>query len=290
MTDLLPYQYCVLRYAHDPAAGECLNVGVVLYAPDQGLLRYKLNSRYRRLSDAFAGFDPDAYRKAVGVFESVMAGRQRQLAWEGAPESLPLFDPPRDVREIALGVWPDPDLSYQVGPAMGGVTDAFEEEIDALYYRFVESQFDGQRRSKRDDKDVWTVYLEALRREEISTVFAPKVFTLEEFEYSFEHAYRAADGWHVLQPVSMDYAERFGIRDRVERLLGESQVLDNAQVGCRLYLLLGSPTDPSHHAAYRTAKRQLGTMRLKHEIYEEDESDALAQALKRVVEGSRPRE
>jgi hypothetical protein len=68
----IAYTYSILRYVHDPAVGEALNIGVVLYAPSVRFLAVRLEYRYQRLSQTFAGFDGDQYRTALRQLESAI--------------------------------------------------------------------------------------------------------------------------------------------------------------------------------------------------------------------------
>jgi hypothetical protein len=82
----IPYTYSVIRYVHDPAVGETLNVGVVLYAPSVPYVGARLDHHYERLTHAFAEFDGDHYRKTVRQFEATI-GRFRHN-WAGALPDL----------------------------------------------------------------------------------------------------------------------------------------------------------------------------------------------------------
>src|SRR4051794_36889550 len=111
-----PYTFQVVKYSHDPAAGEVLNIGVVLYCPSMSFLGMRAEHKYERLSKAFAGFDGDSYRYALARFEAEI-DRLR----ENYSHTL-LRQPPTDVKEITAELWPDQDLSIKLGPVLAGVT------------------------------------------------------------------------------------------------------------------------------------------------------------------------
>ncbi len=69
MSHKLTYQYSVARYLHDPSTGEALNIGIVLYCAAAVYLKARLNGRFKRLSDAFAGFNGDQYRSTINRIE-----------------------------------------------------------------------------------------------------------------------------------------------------------------------------------------------------------------------------
>jgi hypothetical protein len=89
--------YTVLKYRHDAAAGEVLNIGVVLYAPETGQVGALFSPRYGRLSEAFAGFDGDLYH-------SVTSRLGAALERLGAPLSSGLFQAEERERLVRLEV------------------------------------------------------------------------------------------------------------------------------------------------------------------------------------------
>ncbi len=194
---------------------------------------------------------------------------------------LQFDEAPRDLVQIVADIWPDQGLSYQFGPTLCGVTKDLDETLDTLFERFILSQYDQTQRVKRDDKDVWAVYQNVLRSENVSQHLEEKTFQVDDFDYTFDYAFR--NGRQALQPVSMDYAEKRSIRDRVDKLLGEAQVLGRQQALGKLYLLLGKPTDPDHMSAYRNALKLLNTMELEHQIVEEEHAESFGKELARLM-------
>jgi hypothetical protein len=132
----IPYTYCVIRYVHDPAVGETLNVGVVLYAPSVPYVGACLDYHYERLSHAFAEFDGDHYRKTVRQYETAI-GRFRHN-WAGA---LPgLLNLPSDVGGVGALIWPDAGVSFRFGPILAGLSEDLDEALSSLFIRKVTSQ------------------------------------------------------------------------------------------------------------------------------------------------------
>jgi hypothetical protein len=260
-----------VRYVHDPAAGEMLNVGVILYAPAVPYLAARLEYRYTRLSRAFAAFDGESYRTAVRRFE-----RSIEQLRDGWQDSFPaLRDLPPDVGVLATKIWPDTGLGLRLGPVLAGVTDDPAETAEALFDRLVTSRQPCGPEERRTDRDVWSVYQRPLTREAVSSVLRPKTFDTPDFQLSFEHAFQN-ERWHVLQPVSLDYARPESLQEKAMRWLGQASALQGHPELGRLYLLLGAPHHGSHRAAYDKAKRLLDRMPVEHEFVEEDQAEDFA--------------
>jgi hypothetical protein len=272
----IAYTYCVVRYVHDPAAGEMLNIGVLLFAPDANYLGLQLEARYERLSGAFAGFDGENYKRVLRRLESAVEAIQARPA-----RSELLFDvvaPLQNLTEITHTICPDEDLSFRFGVPLAGIATDPEEALARIFDRLVASQCDYKRDERRSDEQVWADFQPALQRQKVHRALQPKSFEAEGFEIKFEHSFKN-ERWHVLQPVSLDYARVESIRNRVTRLLGDATALQgNEEVG-KLYLLLGKPMQEKHQEDYEKAKRLLHKMPVEHELVEAKQAQHFAQEL-----------
>ncbi len=273
----IPYTYQAVRYVHDPAAGEALNVGVVVYARDVAPHVFvRFEHRYERLSAVFASFDGDHYRQTLRSFEAAVDSLRGQ--WADATTIPGLADLPADAGAMVSRLWPDQGLSYQTGPLMAGITDDPVAALDALFQRLVLSQAPAPRPERRSDEDVWQNYQPRLARHAIVRVLKPKLFQMPDFEIEFPHAFRN-ERWHALQPLSLDYQRRDTIQAAATRWLGNAVALQaNPEMG-KLYVLLGQPRLDAHRPAYTKAKNLLHKMPIEHELVEEDEAEEFAREL-----------
>jgi hypothetical protein len=270
----IPYTYCVIRYVHDPAAGEVLNVGILVCAPKSSYMAVLFEYRYERLSEAFVNFDGDHYRSTLHQLEAAIFKLNDRLMGTLFETQMPITD----AAQLAAQVIPDRGLSVQFGPILAGITDEIRSEHEYIFDRMVSSQYPHKRKDKRSDEEVWSVYQRKLHRQKVSKYLRPKTFVSKNYDLRFDHAFKN-EKWHVLEPVSMDYVRPQGIQERATKLLGETFVLSgNREVG-KLYLLLGAPQSESHQAAYDKAKTLLNKIPIKHQIIEEDEADDFAEHL-----------
>jgi hypothetical protein len=257
---------------HDPATGEMLNIGVILCAPSSGFVEARVDYRYERLSEAFANFDGDHYRRTLRQFSVVVGILQERLRTSSL---FDVWDIPSDVNSVAKQIWPDTDLSFQTGELMAGITDNPADALQLLFHRMVTSQYARPKLEKRTDDEVWTVYQEPLARRRIVKKLRPTVLTTDEVELKFEHAFRN-QRWHVLQPMSMDYVKKESIQNKATRWLGNAMALESNKELKKMYILLGPPTLESYQLAYVKAKNLLHKMPLEHELIEEDAAEDFA--------------
>jgi hypothetical protein len=268
----IPYSYSVIRYRHDPATGEMLNIGVILCAPTAGYLNAHLEYRYERLSEAFANFDGEHYRRTLRQFSIVLRILQERLR---ASSLFDVWDIPSDVTSAAKQIWPDTDLSFQTGEVMAGITDNPANDLQLLFHRMVASQYARPKLQKRTDDEVWTFYQEPLARRHVVKKLRPTVLTTDEVEIKFDYAFRN-EKWHVLQPMSMDYAKEESIQNKATKWLGNALALEDNQELKKMYVLLGPPSLESHQTAYIKAKNLLHKMPVEHELIEEDGAEHFA--------------
>src|SRR5207244_11364010 len=152
-----PFSYVVLRYMHDVFTREFVNVGVLLYAPRAGFLKFERLSSLDRVRGFFPGLQSESLRELLGFLTS--------RAEEVHHKSSGLFD--RDhlsADAIAKTLLPIDDSALQWSAPGGGVTDAPEETIKELFERLVTRHLKAHPPTRRDDADVWKPFERELRQ------------------------------------------------------------------------------------------------------------------------------
>ena len=103
------YTYCLVRYVHNPAAGEMLNIGVLLFSEEIKQIVGRFELHFDRLSSAFANFDGDHYRFVIRNLELSVARlneRFKPSLFEGEFQ---------DIKGVFRLLVPDLCLSIQFG-------------------------------------------------------------------------------------------------------------------------------------------------------------------------------
>ncbi len=268
----IPYTYCLVKYVHNPAVGEMLNVGVLICAPSENYIEAKFNHYYERLSHTFANFDGDHYREIIRNIESAIFKIQNRNA---SPTLFLIDEKLETVEQVAKQIMPDRGLSIQFGGMLAGLTDNPEGQLWHIFDEAVVSQYPHKEKKGRDDEDVWAHYKKSLSEKQLDKALQPKHFVSESYDYKFDHAFKN-EKWHVLRPVTMDYAHSQTIQDRATRLLGEASALDGNPELSIYYILLGEPKQSSHKAAYVKAKNLLNRIPILKQIIEENEAKDFA--------------
>lgn len=267
--NMISYTFRVIRYVHDPAVGEMLNIGIMLYAPDEHYLGFKFDTLYSRLSNTFVNFDGENFRRHIHRIESAL----HRVAEEVKP-SLGIYELPSSLEVLTRRIFPDTGGSFLPGPVLAGITDDVTEELELLFDRMVASQYKRESRLRRNDEDVWAVYQRRLPVE-VKRQLKEKTFETRDFEATFSHTFKNGR-WHILEAVSMDYADPGTIQKKAVDWLGNGLALADHPDLAKMYLLLGAPQNEAYRSRYNRAKDLLDKIPVPHEIIEEDEATDFA--------------
>lgn len=268
-----PFTFCVVRYVHDVGANECLNVGVVLYSPSEAFLDALVDHRFERLSTTFHGFSGDHYRSVRSGLLSAVHALGRDVA------SKTLLRPSGwNVSDAIQSVWPDRDLSFSIGPSMGGITSDPATELKRLFERMVVSQGPVKPTyDHRSDDDVWSGFQSHLSPV-VRQAFTPKTFETPAVTVEFDRAFKNGR-WHAVQPVSLDYKQADTIQKHATHWVGVATGLGSAVELEKIYFLIGAPRNQKHAEAYEKALNLLHRAPVKHEIIREDDAPGFAKRL-----------
>ena len=273
-----PYTYRVLRYLHDPATGEGLNVGVLVYAPGQRWLEARFNLNAGRLKHAFPGLNVDLHKALMRRLKT-----RFESASVACSQELPFAERPSDLSGWAASILRDDDSSLQWGSEGGGITTDPERELRELYERMVLRHQARTGRQGRDDDDAWNLYRAPLQRTGAAEHLTRHAVQTELDEMTFAHAWKNGQ-WHCLHPLSLDLLEPESIRNKGHRLLGEVAGVREALTNHTIYLLLAEPTES---AVRKTADRTLNLIHarldVKYELVRETEAESFGQRLSRDI-------
>jgi hypothetical protein len=276
----ITYTYCLVKYVHNPAVGEMLNIGVLVCAPAVSFIEAKFNYHYERLSHTFVDFDGEHYREIIRDIESSLS---KIKDFNSSSTLFIINERVETVEQLTTQIMPDRGLSIQFGPMLAGLTANIEQELEHIFQQSVISQYPHKEKKSRDDEEVWALYRKSLHQKRIDKYLQPKRFVSDSYDYKFEHAFKN-ERWHVLKPVTMDYAQAQTIQDRATKLLGETSALEGNQDLGKFYILLGQPKLDSHKNAYIKAKNLLHKIPIEKEIIEENEAEDFAKELASYME------
>jgi hypothetical protein len=271
-----PYTYTILRYLHDPRAGEALNVGVVLHVAAERKLLARVRSTFGRVKAAFPDLDGEAFKQALREVERGIERVAREMHKGG------LLAAAGDAAAFARRGMPEDDSALQWSPVGSGLTADAEATLDRLYDRFVQRHDDRARR-RRDDEDIWRPVRERLDARGVSVPFEEKTFAGELDAITFRHAWKNGQ-WHAYEGVSLDLASQDSIMEKARRWVGHlTTVRDGLAEPLKLHLIIGAPQEQGLGEAYRKALAMMRKAPLRPEVVEEHAIDDLVSRIEDEV-------
>jgi len=266
------YTYTVLRYVHDTATGEFVNVGVALYAPDANFVSALCRTTYGRLTKVFPGMDGEVFKSLMRYIQSSFEAIGDRTAAE-----LPLGGKAKNVMEIAVTVLPRDDSSLQWSEMGSGLTENPSATLEKIYNRVVQSYDQAQKASGRSEEDVWRKYRRDLEEKHVLARLVPKtiVSKSKDDEIEFQHAWQNQQ-WHCIEPVSFDLLEADSIKDKAHRWLGQIASVRDSTEPFKLYMLLGEPQLERLKTAFIKAQNILNKMPGEKEFIRESDSAKFA--------------
>lgn len=277
------YTYIVLRYVHDVLTGEFVNVGLLMYLPEQG----KLLARTRHTMGRLRGVFPDLDRSA---FITSMANIRRGFRRIGKRKSTEgLFRSQATVLAIAKEAVPLDDSSLQWSSPGGGVTTNATETFERLYAQFV-TRYDSRSKHRRTDDEIWRPVMAKLEERHLTSFLHEKVIASTLDDVTFKHAWKNGR-WNVYEPISFDLAEAESIKSKAREWLGHlsAVVADDGAEPFKPHFYVGAPSDPHLRDAYESAKKILLHAPNSPEVFEETQVDDLVAQIEDEVR-SHPRE
>ncbi|MBS0630516.1 MAG: DUF3037 domain-containing protein [Verrucomicrobia bacterium] len=270
------YSYTVLRYFHDVAAGECVNVGVALYAPKARYASALCRTTYGRLTKVFPGMDGEAFKNVMRFvqsrFEEMGARLEKELPFDGVPDS---------VLQLAHQILQPDDSSLQWSAPGSGLTENPSEMLESLFERLVMQNDERPQHERRSDDEVWRKYKRSLESYHVLQHLVPKKIAVQDDEVEFAHAWKN-DVWHCLEPISFDLSSPDSIREKAHKWLGQITSLASAREQFKVYALLGEPQSANLRNDFEKAlsilRKAPGT-----ELVREDDAARFSDAFAREI-------
>ena len=273
MSDKTAYTYTVLRYVHDIATGEFLNVGVALLAPERRYVDALCRTTYGRLKEVFPSLDGESFRASMRHVTHEFERFHKELA-----DELPLRPSQAGIMAFAHAVLGADDSSLQWAPMGSGLATDPGSMLEQLYERFVTAHEPRSPAHRRQDEDVWKHFSHELQQRQVLRHFVKKTIAVDDDQIEFQHAWKNGV-WHCLAPLSFDLASADSIRDKAHKWLGQLTSVSNAREKFKMYFLVGSPSLPELRPVFESALGILAKSEVAQEVVPEAMAGELSERL-----------
>ncbi|QOD84837.1 DUF3037 domain-containing protein [Chromobacterium haemolyticum] len=268
------YSYSVLRYVHDIKTGEFVNVGVVVYAPEDRFIKALFRSSFSRVTGLFPSVYASNLRKLVSQvkyrFDEISDQTGCGLA----------FSQQEKLEEILRQVVIDDDSSLKWSDISYGISSNIESMPFNLFNSLVVKYDTKTHHQGKSDDDIWRCIKRDLKSRKIEDYFREKTVKShgDDDGLLFKHAWKNGK-WHFLEPISFDLSAKESIRDKAYKHFGQYVSVADAKEKFKIYLLVGKPSNDQLNEAFDSAVSLLKKLPIENEVIFDDQFGKLAQVL-----------
>jgi hypothetical protein len=238
----------VVRYIHDLATEEFVNVGVLLFAPSVGFSGARFLPSWVRVTAMFPDADHVHLKRLATTIETKLQTWTAQTRSE-----LPFFEA-KSLRAALPEILGGDELGFRPSAsAIRGLTSAPEQTLTELFDRYVGKFITQAEVVTRDDHDVWRAFAQNFPDPSFNYVFQPVHVRGPHLEHEFSHGWKNGV-WNAAQPLSFDLVDPSRIRDKATAWVGRVLSLHVAEQNVRLSFLLGMPGEARPKEVRRAAR------------------------------------
>ena len=209
-----PYEYKILRYCHDRITGEFINVGILLYAPEDHILLFKTIDKYKRLSEFFPTSDGRKIKKLVNQLESFAYKMNKRIS-----NQLDL-DNFQNVDSISNHILPKDDSALYFTDTLKGLSLNFDFTLIDLYDDIVAKHDKYIDKKSLSDDEVWrNIYKKYFDEKEITDKLIPYSIKTKNDLFNFEHCWKNGI-WHIYEPISFELTDYHKIKSKIYQYNG----------------------------------------------------------------------
>lgn len=233
MLGMKQYHYQIIQYIPDRVTGEFVNVGVVLYCPEETFLDCLVINKYSRLSCFFGEINGDYIIKQLKSFQAALRRDSRSIQGLFANSENRL-------EGITRSLWSPDDSALRLTDVKKGVDPNPKGALDYLYERLIIKYAHEGQTNAPNDKLVWSRYYkkwfdkygisEYLKEYEVKTAMD---------KIHFEKAWQNGV-WNCFQGLSLDLKRHESAKNKVYKWAGILEELEASKEHLHIYFLMVS--------------------------------------------------
>ena len=213
------YQYQIIRYVHDQFTGEFVNLGIVVYSPENLFLDTIVSNKYARIKAMFPSANGNFIISILKKFESAINSFSKQLAEQrNQVESL---------AHITNAILPNDDSAILLTDVKYALDINMEIALKDLYAQLVEKYMHNESTVKTlSDNDVWNKeYKSYFDKYKITDRLSNHIVQTKNDNFSFKKSWKN-EIWHCYEPISFDLINEESVKDKVYRWAGKLREIE----------------------------------------------------------------
>jgi hypothetical protein len=242
----IKFGYTVLRYVHDITTEEFVNVGVLVYAPENRVLRLKCSPELRRVHSLFPSAESKQIKTLLNHVQDAFAAYAARLAPGSGESSIP-----DDVMKAAAQVLPKDSSALQWATAGGGYAASLDSAMEKLFARYVQHYEQTGHRGRRPGRGaVLKPFRKVLKESGVLEYLKPRVLKGELESYEFPLVWKN-QVYHCYEAVNLNLKSSAEVHARAFEWVGRALDLAHSKEKHNLHLLVAEPILAELRAAYR---------------------------------------
>lgn len=269
------YQYQIVRYLHDQVTGEYVNLGVVVYEPNELFLKAITTKKYSRITAMFPSANGAFISKTLSQFDKAIKSLSKDI--EG------LFKKPFiDLASITTSILPKDNSALILSEVKYALDIEIEFALKDLYAQLVEKYIHNENKVQSlTDNEVWNKkYKTYFDKYKITSRLIKHSVKTKNDNFIFNKSWKN-EIWHCYEPVSFDLQHEDSIKDKAYKWTGRLKELEKTNEKIHLTFLANFPANNSKLTSFIKEAFKQDSKNLEIELIQENEADLLA---KRVSE------
>ncbi len=274
------YEYQVLRYLPDQFGGEFVNVGLVLFQPEDRFLAVRCLRSVGRVATFFPGLDGKNLQRRLRYIEDQLTNFSNRLDLDRQVR----LESPRSIQAITSSYLVKDDTALQFSEVRKGIDDTMSDVFNDLYESLVSNYVPASNEDLRTDEDVWRkLYRPLFEKRNITTRLQTHQVRTANDTIKFPYAWKN-EIWHCYEPVTFDLKKADSIKNKVYRWVGRLDELSSSDEPITLQLLAALPPDDPELIAFVMEKLDKKTFgKAEVSVVRQQEADQFARKVQEEI-------
>lgn len=226
-----PYQYQILRYYHDLATGEFVNLGIVVFEPESNYLQSKVVTRGQRISNFFLSNKG----RLIISYARKISNAINNLGDELVNKID--FSKTRSIGLLTSKILPVDDSALQFSKPQNGISLDPDRALNELFDRLIAKYYLHESAQSKTDDDAWRfTYKKYFDQKNITHKLVDHEVQTSNDRIKFDLSWKNGI-WHIFKPISFDLVDDESIKNKVYKWSGVTDELQTAEEHYKLYFL-----------------------------------------------------
>ncbi len=227
------YQYQVIRYIHDYATGEFVNVGLVIYEPTLSYLRCKVIPRFGRVSNFFLDVKGHYLISTLKYLETEI-NKIADNIYGSASSYL-------GIEAITSSILPKDDSALVCTEAFMAIDTDMDMAFNDLFERLVNKYTEDPEANPHNDNYAWKQYYkEYFEKYGLTKKLGKHSVKTNTDVIEFDKAWKNGV-WNCYQSVSFDLSRTDSIKNKAYKWSGILKQLETTNEPLHIYFLTAAP-------------------------------------------------